>query len=197
MEQQKVLDITTEKQLRTYMHPLRQKILFELSICPAGMTAKQLADKLGVAPSSAGHHLAELEKLGLAELAHTEVIHGFTAKFYRAADVEVNIHSQSDAGGIHQAMLQNDMSQRVARTGEVGAWARAGQLPDAPLRSSLRSGVMHLTPAQAVELDAWIKEKLSCYSEPGPGTHAYEFAFLTTDLTIWQQLRKTDPPVKK
>ena len=76
MEETQTIHIPTEKELRTYMHPLRQNILFELSLRPQGMTAKQLADALGIAPSSAGHPLGKLEQMGLAELARTEVIHG-------------------------------------------------------------------------------------------------------------------------
>ena len=48
MEEKQTIHITTEKELRTYMHPLRQNILFELSLRPQGMTAKQLADALGL-----------------------------------------------------------------------------------------------------------------------------------------------------
>ena len=104
MEEKQTIHITTEKELRTYMHPLRQNILFELSLRPQGMTAKQLADALGIAPSSAGHHLGKLEQMGLAELARTEVIHGFCAKFYKAADVTVNIDVHRAAPLMHKAL---------------------------------------------------------------------------------------------
>lgn len=194
MADRKQLNITTEKELRTYMHPLRQKILFELSIRPAGMTAKQLADTLGVAPSSTGHHLTELEKLGLVELDHTEVIHGFTARFYRAADVDVIVRPQAADRSIHQAMLENDMSQRIAHISELGAWTREQALPEAPLRNSLRSGVLYLTETQAEELEASLAEKLEQYDRPAEGAHAYEFSFLTADLTLWQQLRGQKKP---
>lgn len=194
MADRKQLNVTTEKELRTYMHPLRQKILFELSIRPAGMTAKQLADTLGVAPSSTGHHLTELEKLGLVELDHTEVIHGFTARFYRAADVDVIVRPQAADRSIHQAMLENEMSQRVAHLSELGAWAQELGLPDSPLRSSMRSGVLYLTEAQAEELEASLAEKLEQYDRPAEGAHAYEFSFLTADLTLWQQLSDQKKP---
>ena len=45
-----VLNIDNEKDLRTYMQPQRLSILFELESRPEGMTAKQLADALGIAP---------------------------------------------------------------------------------------------------------------------------------------------------
>lgn len=87
----RVISLVTEKELRTYMHPLRQKIRRLLELHPEGLTAKQVADSLSIAPSSAGHHLAALESVGLVGLDRTEQIHGFTAKFYKAAPVDVTL----------------------------------------------------------------------------------------------------------
>lgn len=191
MEQRKILEITTEKQLRTYMHPLRQKILFELSLHPEGRTAKQLADALGVAPSSAGHHLGALEQLGVVELDHTELIHGFTAKFYRTADVDVNIHPSASGRQIRRAMLENDMGQRIAHLDQLAGWSKAQGLDigQAVLRHSLRSGTLYLTEQEARQLNQWLIEKLAAYERPHEDAHLYEYAFLTADLTLWQQLR--------
>ncbi len=191
MEERKVLEITTEKELRTYMHPLRQKILFELSLHPEGRTAKQLADTLGVAPSSAGHHLSELEKLGLVKLDHTELIHGFTAKFYCEAGVSVNIHPSATAQQIRRTMLENDMSQRLAHLDQLAGWSNAQGLSaeEAVLRHSLRSGTLYLTQEEARQLNDWLAAKLSQYERPHEDAHLYEYAFLTADLTLWQQLR--------
>ena len=85
----RVISLVTEKELRTYMHPLRQKIRRLLELHPEGLTAKQVADSLSIAPSSAGHHLAALESIGLVGLDRTEQIHGFTAKFYKAAPLSL------------------------------------------------------------------------------------------------------------
>lgn len=102
----------------------RQNILFELSLRPQGMTAKQLADALGIAPSSAGHHLGKLEQMGLAELARTEVIHGFRAKFYKAADVTVNIDVHRAAPLMHKALLNNNTAQQLQRMFDVAQHMR-------------------------------------------------------------------------
>lgn len=50
----RLIHLVTEKELRTYMHPLRQKIRRLLELRPEGLTAKQVADSLSIAPSSAG-----------------------------------------------------------------------------------------------------------------------------------------------
>ena len=46
-------------------------------------TCKQLADAMGISASSVTHHMKKLEKLGLVELDHTELIRGITAKYWR------------------------------------------------------------------------------------------------------------------
>ena len=85
----KIIRLVTEKQLRAYMQPTRQRILTLLRSREEGMTAKQLADRLGIAPSSAGHHLKVLQEIGLVEEAGTKLVHGFIARYFRDADVDV------------------------------------------------------------------------------------------------------------
>ena len=87
--ERKVIHLITEKQLRAYMHPTRQRILALLRSSEEGMTAKQLADRLGIAPSSAGHHLNVLREIGLVEESGTKQVHGFTARYFRDTDVNV------------------------------------------------------------------------------------------------------------
>ncbi|HHX09742.1 MAG TPA: winged helix-turn-helix transcriptional regulator [Chloroflexi bacterium] len=49
--------LTTEKQIRIFMFPLRQKILKLMYQTGKPMTAKQISDQLAISPSSAKHHL--------------------------------------------------------------------------------------------------------------------------------------------
>ena len=88
-----VLNIDNEKDLRTYMQPQRLSILFELESRPEGMTAKQLADALGIAPSSAGHHLGKLEQLGLF------YIHLYGIKPFHIVGVDPRAGQVFQAGG--------------------------------------------------------------------------------------------------
>ena len=190
MEEKQTIHITTEKELRTYMHPLRQNILFELSLRPQGMTAKQLADALGIAPSSAGHHLGKLEQMGLAELARTEVIHGFCAKFYKAADVTVNIDVHRAAPLMHKALLNNNTAQQLQRMFDVAQHMQPGDEKANPLLAGARYSTVHLTQREAQEFSNMIANFFHSHStarQAGEDTHIYEISVLSTDLTIWQQ----------
>lgn len=190
---EKNIYIQTEKELRTYMHPLRQQILFELSLRPQGMTAKQLADALGIAPSSAGHHLGKLEQMGLVELTRTEMIHGFCAKFYKAADVTVNINAYRSAPLMQEALLNNNTAQQLQRVFDVAAQMQPGEEKANPLLASSRYSAVHLTQREAQEFADMLTRFFHAHSTPeqaGEGAHLYEISMLSTDLTVWQQLKK-------
>lgn len=193
MEEKQTIHITTEKELRTYMHPLRQKILFELSLRPQGMTAKQLADALGIAPSSAGHHLGKLEQMGLAELARTEVIHGFCAKFYKAADVTVNIGAYPAVPLMHEALLNNNTAQQLQRIFDVAPHMQPGDEKANPLLAGSRYATVHLTQREAQEFSSMLADFFHSHStarQAGEDTHIYEINLLSTDLTVWQRLKE-------
>ena len=184
-----VLTIKTEKDLRTYMQPLRQKILFELGLRPAGMTAKQLADTLHIAPSSAGHHLGKLADLGLVELARTENIHGITAKFYRATDVTVSIDVIKGSALMHQALVQNSVAEQAGRLMDVMTLVESGAIPRAASNSNLSTGMVYLTPAQAEAWHADFDKFIHAHTQPREGAQAYEYSLLMLNLSLWQQHR--------
>jgi DNA-binding transcriptional ArsR family regulator len=98
MDQRKkaVIRLETERELRIYMLPLRQRILRTLRIAPAPMTSKQVADMLGIAPSSARHHLLKLRELGVVEHDRFEMINGIRAEYVRASDADVSIGTNTD-----------------------------------------------------------------------------------------------------
>jgi DNA-binding transcriptional ArsR family regulator len=74
------LALTTPQQVKAIADPLRARILGIIQHQPA--TAKQLADRLGVAPGSVGHHLQILEAAGLAQVVARRLVHGIVAKYY-------------------------------------------------------------------------------------------------------------------
>lgn len=72
--------------LRAVSDPLRVQII-ELLIGQT-LTVKQVAEKLGLAPSKLYYHFATLEKLGLIEVAETRMVANMVEKTYRSnADV--------------------------------------------------------------------------------------------------------------
>lgn len=72
--------ISTVEQYKALADPMRQRILGILQHQPA--TAKQLADRLGLAPGTAGHQLRVLEAAGLAQVVARRVVNGIIAKYY-------------------------------------------------------------------------------------------------------------------
>ncbi|MEW6084799.1 MAG: winged helix-turn-helix domain-containing protein [Chloroflexota bacterium] len=72
--------------LRAISDPLRVQIV-ELLIVE-NLTVKQVAEKLGLAPSKLYYHFATLEKLGLIEVAETRMVANMVEKVYQSrADV--------------------------------------------------------------------------------------------------------------
>ena len=74
------LHVTTARQLKALSDPTRTKILGIIQNQPA--TAKQLADRLGVAPGTIGHHLRVLEAAGLAQVVARRMVRGIIARYY-------------------------------------------------------------------------------------------------------------------
>ena len=74
------LTISTPEQFKAFGDPVRVKILGIIQQRPA--TAKQLADILGIAPGTAGHHLRVLEAAGLAQVMARRIVRGIVAKYY-------------------------------------------------------------------------------------------------------------------
>lgn len=74
------LVLNTDQQLKAIADPTRSKILGIIQTRPA--TAKQIADRLGEAPGTIGHHMQVLERAGLAQVVATRIIRGIIAKYY-------------------------------------------------------------------------------------------------------------------
>lgn len=72
--------ITTVEQLKAFADPARTRILSIIQNQPA--TAKQIADRLGMPPGTAGHHLQVLEAAGLAQVTARRLVRGIVAKYY-------------------------------------------------------------------------------------------------------------------
>lgn len=74
------LVVNTPQQFKALGDPLRTRILGIIQHQPA--TAKQIADRLNIAPGTIGHHLQVLEAAGLAQVVTHRIIHGIIAKYY-------------------------------------------------------------------------------------------------------------------
>ena len=74
------LTVNTVQQLKALGDATRSRILGIIQLQPA--TAKQIADKLAIAPGTIGHHLQVLEAAGLAQIVARRLVHGIVAKYY-------------------------------------------------------------------------------------------------------------------
>lgn len=74
------LTVNTVQHLKALGDATRSRILGIIQLQPA--TAKQIADKLGIAPGTIGHHLQVLEAAGLAQIVARRLVHGIIAKYY-------------------------------------------------------------------------------------------------------------------
>lgn len=169
--ERKQICLTTEKELRAYMQPTRQRILTLLRGSPEGMTAKQVADRLGIAPSSAGHHLRVLQEIGLVEPAGTKLVHGFTARYFRDADVDVSFAQLPSAAfdarsqAIRQ-LITEDLDRFLPHLNEER------KAPD----TDVMDGILWLTPQQAADVWQTLRDFASSHATRRPGTQAYSFA---------------------
>ncbi|MDU2196777.1 MAG: helix-turn-helix domain-containing protein [Clostridiales bacterium] len=166
----KIIRLVTEKQLRAYMQPTRQRILTLLRSREEGMTAKQLADRLGIAPSSAGHHLKVLQEIGLVEEAGTKLVHGFIARYFRDADVDVTFAElpQAASDARRQAirsLVMEDLERFLPQLNQ----------DPKPQDADLMDGSLWLTPEEAAAIWVQIREFASAHSARRPGTQAYNF----------------------
>ena len=92
--------LTGKKELDIYVNPQRQNILRCMQIAGVPMSAKQIADQVGISASSVQRHIRLLRELGIVEQSHTEQIHGITATYFRVLPRNVRIGGLKDDDAI-------------------------------------------------------------------------------------------------
>lgn len=174
----KIISLTGEKELRIFMLPLRQQIIREMRILGQPITAKQLADKLNITPSSAKHHLNKLKELGIVEFHHSELINGITANYMHLNDVNIRIGQNLDDefSDIRDVYSQNIISQVYKEYQNVIK-------NNHPINSDLNigdflTGVIHLSDEKMVELLSIMKAFIDENKDIKEHTNPYEFALV-------------------
>jgi DNA-binding transcriptional ArsR family regulator len=85
--------------LRSLSDPLRVQIV---ELLAEDLTVRQVAEKLGLAPSKLYYHFATLEKIGLIEVAETRMVANMVEKVYRSSadtlDVDPSLFKFSKEG---------------------------------------------------------------------------------------------------
>ena len=171
--------LTGKKELDIYMNPQRQNILRQMQIFGEPMTAKQVADRVGISASSVQHHIRLLSELGILEQSHTEQIHGITATYFRVLPKTVQIGSLMADEHSNQriALMQANLSGTFNRYVDYCA-ATSEQTIGENQFGDMLSGILHLKADEAKALYALIAAFLEAHETVSAGTSAWEYALL-------------------
>ena len=143
--------LSGKRELDIYVNPQRQNLLRCMKIAGVPMTPKQIADRMGISPSSVQHHIRKLAELGIVELSHTERIHGITASYYRALPRTVSIGGPG-RGGLQGGAPCADAGRALPRVRRYAAYCERNS--PAP---SARGSTAICSPASS----AWTRRRRS------------------------------------
>ena len=182
----KMIYLDDEQKLRIYSLPLRQRILREMEKAGRPITAKAIADRLGITPSAAQHHIKKLESIGLVEQDHIESINGIQARLLRVADATVSIGQQlaDETSPARDAFVEGQVTQACRDYQRIVDYARKNNLPQADTGNDLCTDIVHLTDAEAVELRAMLLEYARQHKQAREGTKPWQLVYLAYDMTL-------------
>ena len=174
-----VIQLTTQKELKIFMDPLRQRLLRTLSAMGEPATAKQLADRLGITPSSAKHHLTQLEHIGVVAFHHTQQIRGIIASYYQLSPVTVRLGLETSSYADQRQMMAESLLMGVFQ-GFQQYMEDFRQLEHPPEKcpAELTTGVVHLSAADALALREVIQNFVESRETAGQDTIPFEYALM-------------------
>jgi len=182
--EKKTIKLTTQEDLKIFMSPQRQKLLRNMRMAGEALTSKAVADMLSISTSSAQFHIKKLETLGVVELDHTERCSGILAKFYKIADVNVNIGA--DLGGklsseryIIMQNLMKDTFEGLIKCYETGACS-----DEEAKNSEFVNGFINLTHKDAQELLKLIAEFINKHEDEGACTQIWEYQLMMYNTEV-------------
>lgn len=184
MEEKKSIQFSTEKELRIFLLPLRQRLLHEMAVIGIPVTGKQLADRLKITPSSAHHHIKQLQSIGLIEFDHTELINGITARYVRLADVNVKVGLEMNdlLSSEREAIVKNLINNYYAGFSNALESIRTQKIPDNrttknPL-NDIVTDVIHLTNEEAEEFYQLLRNFMNAHTKPKHGTKPWDIMMI-------------------
>lgn len=179
---QKIISLSSKEELKVFMSPQRQQLLRVMRINGKPMTAKMLADKLGISASAVTHHISKLKQLGVVEEDHTETINGIAAKFLRLTDVTVRIGAQINDGLFDErnVIIQNILHDTLDGLYRGAEWARNVGISEDSMKDygDVLSGALHLKPEDACELMEIIRNYIKEHETYSEGTQPWEYALI-------------------
>ncbi len=171
--------LTGKKELDIYVNPQRQNILRHMQIVGVPMSAKQIADQVGISASSVQHHIRLLCELGIVEQSHTEQIHGITATYFRVLPRTVRIGSlvADDCSNQRVAIMQANLNRVF--TGFLSYCEKTNEERiGAQQFGDMLSGISHLRESEAKELYSLITDFLQAHETAAEHTNAWEYALI-------------------
>lgn len=183
MENNNYIVLSTDKELKIYMSPIRQKIIKIVSREGRPITSKYIADQLNISPSSAQHHIKQLQQIGIIEFDHNEVINGITARYLRLTEKTVSIGQDinDDLTPERDVLARNILNQTYNGYIELINEKRQLLLEEYKKGNKLAdqlTGVVHLSAAEANELFDIIDNFIKKHSKAHDNSHPYEYALV-------------------
>lgn len=177
-----MLILSDEKSVGIFLHPLRQRMLEKMMILAEPVTSKRLADELGIAPSSARHHMQKLESIGVVEKDHQQLIHGILATYYRLTDkcISLDVCNTGLWDPTRRLLEENARQVREGALKMMKDWQQStSQNWDDAWGLIETNGVIHLTREETIALRDLIGDYLQQHSQPRPGTAPIRFDLIS------------------
>lgn len=183
MENKNFIVLKTDKELKILMSPMRQKIIRLMRREGRPVTAKHIADKLNISPSSAQHHVKQLQQVGIIEFDHNEIINGITARYLRLSDKTISIGQDinDDLSSERDILARNILSNTYSEYQKLVTSKRKELIDEYKKGNKMAdqlSGVVHLTTEEANELYDIIEDFIKKHSNASDNTHPFEYALL-------------------
>ncbi len=186
----KYIELDTEQKLRIYTLPLRQRIIREMSKIGKPVTAKKIADHLGITPSAAQHHMKQLISIGLIEKDHTEQINGITANFMRLSNVTVRIGNQfGDALSESRKAFMDSHLAQIYASYEATVKQHPHQSETSPYGDVI-TGIVHLTDEDAAALAKHVAQFLIGHDTASETSNPWEVAMIAYRMDGEETTRK-------
>jgi DNA-binding transcriptional regulator GbsR (MarR family) len=171
--------LTGKKELDIYVNTQRQNILRQMQIVGIPMSAKQIADLVGISASSVQHHIRLLCELGIVEQSHTQQIHGITATYFRVLPrtVRIGILVADDCSNQRVAVMQANLNRVF--TGFLTYCAKTSEESVGFSQfGDMLSGISHLRDDEAKALYVLITDFLQAHETVAERTSAWEYALI-------------------
>ena len=175
--------LSSEKELKVLMSPIRQRIIRQMSREGKPVTSKYIADKLNISPSSAQHHIKQLQEIGIIEFDHSEVINGITAKYLKLSEKNISIGTNinDDLNLERDVLAKNMLSEMYTDYQNVMNSMRSVMTEDYYKENRVLdfvTGAIHLSQEDANKLFNIIDEFIKKHSKASDNTHPFEFALI-------------------